>query len=73
MQVKYSGNSPLWQAHARLHRPPAAMVSCQSHNAVLALRRDFISVVMPGLDPGIHLPGRELDCRIKSGNDEQLP
>jgi hypothetical protein len=27
-------------------------------------------VVMPGLDPGIHLTGREMDCRVKPGNDD---
>src|SRR5262249_61130324 len=31
-------------------------------------------VVMPGLDPGIHLPSQEvfrrwMDCRVKPGND----
>ena len=26
--------------------------------------------VMPGLDPGIHLLSRKMDCRVKPGNDE---
>ena len=36
-----------------------------------------LSVVMPGLDPGIHsVAGRDwhcdgMDCRIKSGNDDR--
>jgi hypothetical protein len=27
-------------------------------------------VVMPGLDPGIQLFTRKMDCRVKLGNDE---
>jgi hypothetical protein len=38
-----------------------------------ALRRDH-SLVMPGLDPGIHQSSEEffegMDCRVKPGNDE---
>jgi hypothetical protein len=26
--------------------------------------------VMPGLDPGIHLFTKMMDCRVKPGNDE---
>jgi hypothetical protein len=25
--------------------------------------------VMPGLDPGIHLRAKRMDCRVKPGND----
>jgi hypothetical protein len=31
---------------------------------------DMHSVVMPGLDPGIHLLTKWMDCRVKPGNDE---
>src|SRR6478672_2794231 len=27
-------------------------------------------LVMPGLDPGIHLLRRTMDCRVKPGNDD---
>jgi hypothetical protein len=27
---------------------------------------------MPGLDPGIHHFGKNMDCRVKPGNDEGL-
>jgi len=30
------------------------MVACHQRNAALALGADFSSLVMPGLDPGIH-------------------
>src|SRR5258708_20165196 len=50
-----------------------ATVSCQSPNAALPLRADFLSVVMPGLDawPGHPSSSKELDCRVKPGNDGQ--
>jgi hypothetical protein len=41
-----------------------AMVSCHPRNAALAIRADF-SLVMPGLDPGIHHLRKKLDCRVK--------
>jgi hypothetical protein len=28
------------------------------------------SVVMPGLDPGIHVFVKWMDCRVEPGNDE---
>jgi hypothetical protein len=46
------------------------MVSCQARNAALALRPNFILLVMPGLDPGIDL-SKKLDCRVKPGNAEE--
>jgi hypothetical protein len=45
------------------------MVSCHSRNAVLALRADFLSVVMPGLTRASIVFRKKLDCRIKSGDD----
>jgi hypothetical protein len=37
--------------------------------------RNHQSVVMPGLDPGIHAtaspPSGSVDCRVKPGNDEK--
>ena len=35
-------------------------------------KRLVILIVMPGLDPGIHLSSEgEMDCRVKPGNDEE--
>ncbi len=35
-----------------------------------------LRIVMPGLDPGIHLSSHEfsctMDCRVKPGNDESV-
>ena len=31
---------------------------------------DSHSLVMPGLDPGIHLFAKWMDCRVEPGNDE---
>jgi hypothetical protein len=28
-----------------------------------------LSIVMPGLDPGIHPLRKTMDCRVKPGND----
>jgi hypothetical protein len=44
-------------------------VPCQSASGVLALGSHFL-LVMPGLDPGIHLSSGKLDCRVKPGNDD---
>jgi hypothetical protein len=63
MQGKYSGNNALWQGRAGLHRPRSSMVSCQSRNAVLALRADFTLLVIAGLDPAIQL-FRKMDARV---------
>jgi hypothetical protein len=35
------------------------------------LARVLQTLVMPGLDPGIHHFVKKMDCRIKSGNDER--
>jgi hypothetical protein len=32
--------------------------------------RECLSPVMPGLDPGIHLFAKMMDCRVKPGNDK---
>jgi len=32
--------------------------------------RESLSAVMPGLDPGIHLFAKMMDCRVKPGNDQ---
>ena len=36
----------------------------------MTMTRTELSVVMPGLDPGIHLFARMMDCRVKPGNDK---
>jgi len=30
-----------------------------------------LSIVMPGLDPGIHLLAKTMDCRVKPGSDAE--
>jgi hypothetical protein len=42
-----------------------AMTNCEG------LHVEFLFLVMPGLDPGIHgAPQGRMDCRVKPGNDE---
>jgi hypothetical protein len=28
------------------------------------------AIVTPGLDPGVHLSRKKMDCRVKPGNDK---
>src|SRR4051794_11923138 len=59
---------PFWQANGRLHRRPAAMVSCHQRNAALALRaqRHWSHA---RLVPGIHLFRRGCKQGV-NGRDE---
>ena len=34
-----------------------------------ATHDDVYFYVMPGLDPGIHLFAKKMDCRVEPGND----
>jgi hypothetical protein len=42
----------------------------RDREAVSVNERDTITLVMPGLDPGIHQSSlKRMDCRVKPGND----
>jgi hypothetical protein len=44
------------------------MVSCQSRNAALALRAEFLRSSCPG-STRASIAFKKLDCRVKPGND----
>src|SRR5438552_18222255 len=50
------------------HRPTARCAL--GRHRCLELERVCTNRVMPGLDPGIHLLAKRMDCRVEPGNDE---
>ena len=50
------------------HRPTARCAL--GRHRCLVLERVCTNRVMPGLDPGIHLLAKRMDCRVEPGNDE---
>jgi hypothetical protein len=49
----------------------AAFTSHGCFSDAVSQNRSTLSVVMPGLDPGIHLLAKTMDRRIKSGDDSE--